>query len=951
MRLYFLAFFSLFFFVGLHAQTVYQERTTPTNIMGISTYRYQIFSGTPYGVYYYNRLAFSTKQTPLVKVSPIGNEAFFLDENEIIKYNTIDFEVLQKENNKAKDIDWSQMISNSEGSTYFMNTVSGNLFELQADAEDLLVTPIPLDFFVSQMYWHKNLNQILVADDFYLQYLDPISKKTSNRIKLSSDITAINAHERKFLVTAGLSNGKLIVLDQTLTEIRYEKEISKASITSIIEDPLDHYLYIGDNNGTLFTFDLLKKEVTDTQQIHTGKIQISDVYEPLKNKKYLITTGGDNKLIFHTTSDLTPNYHRIVEKRITEIKETFLKIKSGESAVAYDQRVNDGRLKKLITENTSFLHDSIAQSKVNSSPVFDIENDSLSLVLKPFETVKIRLFKKIGALSELKLSNVHYFLKEDNSFEIKSFEIIQVDGDPIKFSSDRKTMRAYESEISLALAKKVAKKEVEFKTSLSDIVIDLRSDGKLNDVSLSVNSVLKKEKDSLGNDELNLHVTFMSQGIKAEIQKETADYPAGKYDIFDSQAATTLVGFFIKSSGEKLKEYLTNNRKITFKITGATDKSPISRALPYKEEYGAFYNFPYYFQGQLGGLIVNSESGIKENSQLGFLRTYAVRNFIENFSDVFDNTKRKYIHYSEEADAYGPEYRKIKIEVIIHKVDQIPGIRSKQMSKEDVSLSSVDINIPEGKTSNNYALVIGNEDYASFQRNVMKESNVPFAIRDAEVFKNYLHKLYGMPLENIDFLKNATFGEMSQAISRLERVMELDGADNDIVVFYSGHGMPEETTKEPYLIPVDINGTNVSQGISLKDLMKRLSEKPHRKISLVIDACFSGLGKNEPLVGLKGITIKPVNPELGDNMLLLSSSSGNESSVVDQENQHGLFTYQLLKILQKTEGNISIQDLYNTLRKDVGINAIKKFDKIQTPAILLGKNIKDKVGEVKIIAH
>lgn len=133
--------------------------------------------------------------------------------------------------------------------------------------------------------------------------------------------------------------------------------------------------------------------------------------------------------------------------------------------------------------------------------------------------------------------------------------------------------------------------------------------------------------------------------------------------------------------------------------------------------------------------------------------------------------------------------------------------------------------------------------------------------------------------------------------------------------------------------------------------MKRLSEKPHRKISLVIDACFSGLGKNEPLVGLKGITIKPVNPELGDNMLLLSSSSGNESSVVDQENQHGLFTYQLLKILQKTEGNISIQDLYNTLRKDVGINAIKKFDKIQTPAILLGKNIKDKVGEVKIIAH
>ena len=231
------------------------------------------------------------------------------------------------------------------------------------------------------------------------------------------------------------------------------------------------------------------------------------------------------------------------------------------------------------------------------------------------------------------------------------------------------------------MAKEVAEKEQEFKQNLSDLVTDLRSEGKLNDVELSVSSLLKKEKDSLGNDELNLHVTFISQGIKAEIEKETADYKAGKYDIFESVAATTLVDFFIASTSNKLKDYLAPGTKITFKLTGATDKSKILSALPYGEEYGAFKNFPYYFQGQLAGLNLNKESGIESNSQLGFLRTYSVRNFIENFTDVFEETKRKYIHYSEESDQFGPEHRRIKIEMVIHKVSELPKIKNTQMER------------------------------------------------------------------------------------------------------------------------------------------------------------------------------------------------------------------------------------------------------------------------------
>ena len=38
-------------------------------------------------------------------------------------------------------------------------------------------------------------------------------------------------------------------------------------------------------------------------------------------------------------------------------------------------------------------------------------------------------------------------------------------------------------------------------------------------------------------------------------------------------------------------------------------------------------------------------------------------------------------------------------------------------------------------------------------------------------------------------------------------------------------------------------------------------------------------------------------PNIGDKMILYSSSSGEETSLTDDKNQHGLFTYHFLKIL------------------------------------------------------
>jgi len=921
------------------AQEIYLDYNLATPVKSHSNYGYKFYLNAQDGVYYYNRKAIETSETPLVKISPLGNEVFMVLDNKIGIYDATFFKMELELKNPFKDISISEIIPDTYGLDFFLIASDGSLHQARVIKNNIRILKKDISMFASKGVWNPNLNSLLLADDFYLYYYNPESYAETERVKLDSDISALYIDPAAFEVYVGLANGNVKILSQNLKEQINTLTVSKNSISSIVKDPLDHYLYVGDNNGNIITVDLLKNKIINTIEKHSGSVILGNIHDLYLKRKFIISSGFDTSVNVLETTKLEPNYRRLIGAEIDKRKAKFISKDLNESAVAYDNRVNDNSLKEFTEKNLTNLVDSIASFKTNYQPKFALANDSLEVFQDPFPKVKIKLFKPIENIENVKLNQIHYSLEKDNTFSIADL-ILDNGSSTIKYSADKRKMLQYEQEISLAMAKEIAEKEQEFRKTLSELVSGLRSEGKLNDVELSVASVLKKDRDSLGNAELNLYITFVSQGIKAEIEKETADYKSGMYNIFESTAATTLVGFFIESTTQKLKEYLSPGTKITFKLTGSTDKSKISSALAYEEEYGAFKNFPYYFQGQLAGLNLNKETGIQNNSQLGFLRTYSVRDFIENETDVFDNTKRKYIHYSEESDQFGPEHRKIKIEMIIHKVSELPILTN---INQERPLSDVDVNIPLGKKVEGYALIIGNEDYSSFQRNVAKESNVPYAVRDGETFANYLTQMFGFEKENIDFLRNASFGEMSQAISRLERLMDLDGENKEIVVFYSGHGMPEEITKEPYLIPVDINGMNVSQGISLKELMKRLSERPHGKISLIIDACFSGLGKVEPLSSVKGITVVPINPELGDNMLLLSSSSGNESSVVDDKNQHGLFTYHLLKILKESNGEISIAELYSRLKKDVGLYAIKNLDKIQTPNILVGKELEEHI--------
>jgi hypothetical protein len=256
--------------------------------------------------------------------------------------------------------------------------------------------------------------------------------------------------------------------------------------------------------------------------------------------------------------------------------------------------------------------------------------------------------------------------------------------------------------------------------------------------------------------------------------------------------------------------------------------------------------------------------------------------------------------------------------------------------------SDVDKDIPLGIPMNKkkYALIIGNEDYSKYQTTLDKEVNVDFAANDARVFAEYCEKTLGYQKDNIMLIIDGTKGQMSQKLAQLVRLAEVENGQSELLFYYSGHGLPEEGSNIPYLIPVDVSGTQPSNGLSLSFVYDELAKFKTKKTTVILDACFSGGARNKELVAMKGVKVKAKVDAVPGNLVVLASSSGSEASAVYREKQHGYFTYFLLKNLQTNKGQGNLETIMTEVSQNVAREAAR-VGKNQTPNALPGVEIGD----------
>lgn len=244
--------------------------------------------------------------------------------------------------------------------------------------------------------------------------------------------------------------------------------------------------------------------------------------------------------------------------------------------------------------------------------------------------------------------------------------------------------------------------------------------------------------------------------------------------------------------------------------------------------------------------------------------------------------------------------------------------------------SDVDINLPQSvsENENTFAVIFANENY-------QEETAVEFALNDGDMFHEYCNKVLGIPEDNIHIRKDATLNNIKAELAWMQQVAKAYKGEARFIVYYAGHGIPDEKTGTAYLLPVDGKGTMLETGLSLTSFYGQLSQMDAKDVTVFMDACFSGSKRGDGmLASARGVAIKAKAQAPKGRMVVFSAAQGDETAYPFKAKGHGLFTYYLLKKLKETKGNMTYDELNSYISEEVSKKSIVANGKSQTPTVM-----------------
>jgi len=254
---------------------------------------------------------------------------------------------------------------------------------------------------------------------------------------------------------------------------------------------------------------------------------------------------------------------------------------------------------------------------------------------------------------------------------------------------------------------------------------------------------------------------------------------------------------------------------------------------------------------------------------------------------------------------------------------------------------SIDVeqDIPSrGKANKNrWGVVFGIENY----RNV---SSVSFARRDAEYMKEYFLKVLAIPAENLYFKTDdgASLSEFKTVFDPRGWLQKNASAkDSEIFIYFSGHGAPAADGKKAYLLPWDGNPNYAeNSAYALDQLYANLGELKAKQVTLFLDSCFSGANRDNEIIlaDARPVFLSSALPAVAPNLAVFSAASGSQISSAYADNQHGLFSYYLMKGLRgEADANgdkkITQQELNQYLQQNVSPMA-RRLGREQEPQLM-----------------
>lgn len=227
-------------------------------------------------------------------------------------------------------------------------------------------------------------------------------------------------------------------------------------------------------------------------------------------------------------------------------------------------------------------------------------------------------------------------------------------------------------------------------------------------------------------------------------------------------------------------------------------------------------------------------------------------------------------------------------------------------------------NKAEGKTTlakfetdeNYYALIIGNNNYQNLEK-------LDAAVNDAKGIEKVLKEKYGFKTK---LLIDANYNETANEIIKFTKDRE---ANDNLLIYYAGHGELEEDENRGYWLPVDAGSEQDAKWLVNDSIKNWVRSSKAKHILLIVDSCFAGAlmrGNSEDKSFERlSKTVIDRNKKLKTRVVM---TSGGNTPVVDSDGgEHSYFADKLIRVLENNTDVIQTSKVFQDVRRYVIDNA------------------------------
>jgi uncharacterized protein len=231
--------------------------------------------------------------------------------------------------------------------------------------------------------------------------------------------------------------------------------------------------------------------------------------------------------------------------------------------------------------------------------------------------------------------------------------------------------------------------------------------------------------------------------------------------------------------------------------------------------------------------------------------------------------------------------------------------------------------VAPGTTYGRYhALVIGNNDYRLIRP-------LRTAVNDARDIATVLEQQYGF---KVTLLLNANRYDILSALNALRATLT---EDDNLLVYYAGHGQLDRVNQRGHWLPVDAEPDSPANWISNISVTDILNAMTVQQLLVVADSCYSG--------AMTRSAVPRVEPGMTDDARaqalrtlarkrsrLLLTSGGVEPVVDTTGGPHSPFAQSFLDLLRQNRGVLPTQELFRRLQVQV-MTMVERMEVRQVP--------------------